>query len=127
MANASTAAGSTEARSGRYVALTNLSIGRGDKDRQADIVHAGDTVTLTDEEAQRFLSGHRVPVIRKASDRDAGRRITARDLFGKAPGAPASDQIEDLRNSTQVIRSDDDGGSKDEARTPARGSGSQAS
>jgi hypothetical protein len=74
--------------------LANLSISRGAGtrdargERQADIVHRGETVTLTDEVAQGFLTRHKVPVIRRKSEgTEPGPRITARQLFGQAPGA----------------------------------------
>jgi hypothetical protein len=63
-----------------YVALTNLSVPRrvqlDPKDRQTDLVLAGETVYLTDEEAARYLrhgdrDGRRVAVIRAKSEVDA--------------------------------------------------------
>lgn len=78
-------------KSGLWEALTNLSISRsGDKEKMADIVHKGETVTLTEEQSKGFLHRHRKPVIRPASDRrepDPG--LKARDLFGRPPGPPA--------------------------------------
>jgi hypothetical protein len=62
-----------------YVALTNLAVPRrDDKDRQTDLVLAGDTVWLTDDEAAKFLrhgdrDGRRVSVIRLKSEVDANR------------------------------------------------------
>jgi hypothetical protein len=64
-----------------YVALTNLSVPRRDntkEDRQVDLVPAGDTVWLTDDEAAKFLrhgdrDGRRVAVIRLKSEVDANR------------------------------------------------------
>jgi len=106
--------------SGKWVALTHLSISRphsdrhghlGD-DRMADRAEPGELVTLTEEEAHGFLTRHRVPVIRKATDEDAGRKITARDLFGRRRPAPATDQLQaargqaDLVDSTQLIQVD---------------------
>lgn len=60
-----------------YVALINLSLPRrGDKDKQCDLVPAGETVYLTDEEAATFLrhgsrDGRRVAVIRPKGEVDA--------------------------------------------------------
>lgn len=94
-----------------YVALVNLSIARAHDsrdraiDRQADRVEAGERVRLTDEEAHGFLTRHRVPVIRKATDRDGGRRITARDLFGRRTPAPPTDQLVNVTESTQLVQS----------------------
>lgn len=56
-----------------YEALTNLSVGRRSgpaSEKATDIVHKGETVHLTEEEAARFLdpNRHRVPVIRPAPD-----------------------------------------------------------
>lgn len=78
-----------------WEALTNLSISRTgpgtDKaDKAADIVHKGETVTLSDEQAQGFLNRHRVPVIRPAANQnDADPNIKAKDLFGQRPPAEA--------------------------------------
>lgn len=95
----------TEARSGKYVALTNLSIGRpGNKERQADIVHAGETVTLTDEEAESLTRRHRVPVVRKVGESDYTRPLTARDLFGDRPGAAQFGAAPDPAGSTRVTQ-----------------------
>ena len=100
------------------VALTNLSIGRperpGDRviDRMADRIEAGERVRLTDDEAHGFLTRHRLPVIRKATDADTGRKITARDLFNRRRPAPLTDQLQaargqaDLVDSTQLIQVD---------------------
>jgi len=97
-------------RSGEYVALANLSIARTTDsrdraiDRQADIVHAGERVTLTDDQAHAYLTRHRVPVVRKATESDSGRKVTARDLFGRRTAPPASDRVESLKDSTQFIQ-----------------------
>jgi hypothetical protein len=105
-------AAETAPRSGEYVALANLSVSRarsdrggglGD-DRMADRVEAGERVTLTDDEAHGFLTRHRIPVIRKASEQDSGRKITARDLFGRRTPAPLADKVESLRDSTQLVQ-----------------------
>jgi hypothetical protein len=78
----------TETLAGRYEALTNLTIGRGasDKEKAADIILRGETVTLTDEQAERFLHGHPVPVVRRAGESGALPQITARALFRPQPG-----------------------------------------
>jgi hypothetical protein len=74
-----------------WLALANLSISRTatkDGERMADIVHRGETVTLTDDQANGFLTRHRVPVIRPAKDQnDPAPAIRARDLFGERPRA----------------------------------------
>ena len=81
------------ARGSEFVALTNLSIPQKSRDPRgeprASIVHAGETVTLTDDQADAFLhGGHRIPVIRRKSEgTEAGRPLTARQLFGHRPGA----------------------------------------
>jgi hypothetical protein len=81
-------------RSRVWLALTNLSISRAITDpkgeKMADIIHKGETVTLTDEQAHGFLHRHRVPVIRPAADQnDPAPAIRARDLFGERPRAEA--------------------------------------
>jgi len=86
-----------EPKSGKWVALTNLSISRPyiskDDEKAADIVHAGEVVTLTEEQSQRFLTGHKVPVIRPFTARDAADpKITARMLFGPR-GRPTAAQF----------------------------------
>ena len=99
-------------RGGEYVALTNLSVSRARSDRRgglgddrmADRVEAGERVTLTDDEAHGFLTRHRIPVIRKANEQDSGRKITARDLFGRRTPAPLADKVESLRDSTQLVQ-----------------------
>ena len=96
-----------------YVALTNLSVSRARSDRRgglgddrmADRVEAGERVTLSDDEAHGFLTRHRVPVIRKANEQDSGRRITARDLFGRRTAPPATDKLQPTRGQTDVIDS----------------------
>jgi hypothetical protein len=75
----------------RYLALTNLSISRAwskIEDKAADIVHRGETVELTEEQAHGFLSRHKRPVIRPATDKDPAPRLSARDLFGRPPAPP---------------------------------------
>jgi hypothetical protein len=91
-----------------WEALTNLSIGRVSKDsrgeRMADVVHKGEIVHLTDEEAHGFLRRHRVPVIRPASEQNTpAPRVLARDLFGARPPASAFGAREDPPGSSRVI------------------------
>ena len=98
-------------KGGLWTALTNLSIGRtgGDKaDKQADIVHKGETVTLTDEQAHGFLHGHRRPVIQAASDSDdATPNVQAKDLFGQRPPAEAFGARPDPPGSSKVTVNDE--------------------
>jgi hypothetical protein len=89
-----------------YEALICLSVPRrGDsKDKQTDLVLAGDTVYLTDEEARQFErhgsnDGRQVPVIRKLSGADGSRepvqrlppRLVSGRLFRPPPAPPGSD------------------------------------
>lgn len=101
----------TRSKNRVWEALTNLSIGRagGDKaDKQADIVHRGETVTLTDEQAHSFLHGHRRPVIRPAADSDdAPPNLTAKDLFGQRPPAEAFGARPDPAGSSKVTVNDE--------------------
>lgn len=92
-----------------WEALTNLSIGRGeDKDKAADIVHKGETVTLTDDQAQGFLNRHRRPVIRPAANQnDAAPDIQAKDLFGQRPPAEAFGARPDPPGSSKVTVNDE--------------------
>jgi len=75
----------------KFEALVNLSLGRGtDKEKQADIVHKGETVMLDDDTAKGFLTRHRVPVIRPVADKnEPDPAIKAKDLFGERPPAQA--------------------------------------
>ena len=76
-----------------HVALINLSVPRrGDKDRQSDLVLAGETVYLTDEEARSFnrrgnRDGRQVEIVRKLSGPDGSRgeapRILPRAVSGR--------------------------------------------
>jgi len=96
------------AKTSEYEALTNLSVGRGpsDKDKAADIVHKGETVHLTDEQAQRFMDPkrHRVPVIRPASEQnDPAPPVLARDLFGPRPQAQQFGARPDPAGSSKVM------------------------
>lgn len=89
-----------------YEALINLSVPRrGDsKDKQTDLVIAGETVHLTEEEARQFErhggnDGRQVPVIRKLSGPDGSHEPLARllprhvsgRLFRPPPPPPGSD------------------------------------
>lgn len=88
-----------------YVALINLSVPRrGDKDRQCDLVYAGDTVYLTAEEAAAFnrhgtRDGRQVEVVRKLSGPDGSRepvapvppRAVSGRIFRPTPPPPGSD------------------------------------
>jgi hypothetical protein len=76
-----------------YVALVNLSVPRrGDKDRQSDLVEAGGTVYLTDEEARSFnrhsqRDGRQIDVVRKVSGPGGTReelpRVLPRHVSGR--------------------------------------------
>jgi hypothetical protein len=92
-----------------WEALTNLSISRGeDKDKSADIVHRGETVTLTDEQAHGFLHRHRRPVIRPAADQnEADPNLKAKDLFGQRPPAEAFGARPDPPGSSKVTVNDE--------------------
>jgi hypothetical protein len=85
-----------------YEALVNLSVPRrGDKDRQTDLVHAGETLYLTEDEARQFnrRDGRQVDVVRKVSGPDGSRgempRILPRHVSGRLfrppPPPPGSD------------------------------------
>lgn len=97
------------ARGSEYVALTNLSIPQKSRDPKgeprASIVHAGEIVTLTDEQAEGFLHGsHRMPVIRRKSEgTGTGRPLTARQLFGDRPGAAQFGAREDPPEASKVL------------------------
>jgi hypothetical protein len=83
-----------------YQSLINLSgPGRGDKDKQCDLVYAGDTVYLTAEEAAAFnrhgvRDGRQVEVVRKISGPDGTSgelpRIPPRAVSGRIfrPASP---------------------------------------
>lgn len=97
-----------------WEALANLSIGRrvvNTADRAgemlADIVHRGETVWLTDEVAHRFLTGHRVPMIRPASESGTPAPVvTARQAFGRRPAAAQFDALPDPAGATTVMVND---------------------
>lgn len=88
-----------------YVALVNLSVPRrGDKDRQCDLVFAGETVYLTAEEAAAFnrhgtRDGRQVEVVRKLSGPDGSHetppkippRAVSGRIFRPQPPPPGSD------------------------------------
>ncbi len=89
-----------------YVALINLSVPRrGDtKDRQTDLVMAGETIYLTEEEARAFnrhgnRDGRQVEVVRKLSGPDGSReappvippRAVSGRLFRPTVPPPGSD------------------------------------
>jgi hypothetical protein len=88
-----------------HVALVNLSVPRrGDKDRQCDLVMAGETVYLTDEEARQFnrhghQDGRQVEVVRKLSGPDGSRaevqRVLPRAVSGRLfrPPVPGSGDV----------------------------------
>ena len=74
----------------KYQALANLSIGwvnpDDKKERKASIVKRGDFVELDDETARGFKEGHRVPMIRDASEADKpGKAVTAGGAIGDLP------------------------------------------
>lgn len=100
------------ARTSEWEALTALSISRTARDprgeRQADIVQRGETVTLTEEQAQGFLTRHRVPVIRPAAQQNqAAPAIRARDLFGQRPPAQAFGARPDPPDASHVTVNED--------------------
>jgi hypothetical protein len=101
-------AGVATPRGSNYEALTNLSIPRvtaPGEDKAADVVHRGDTVFLTDEQAARFNDRrrHRVPVIRPAKEQnDPAPDVKARDLFGSRPKAQQFGARPDPAGSTTV-------------------------
>ena len=89
-----------------WQALANLSIGRStDREKSADIVHKGETVTLTEEQSQGFLSRHKVPVIRPATEQNSpAARVRAKDLFAPQgrPGAAQFGARPDPPGSSKV-------------------------
>lgn len=106
-----------------WVALTHLSIGRRNTDPKgellADIVHKGETVALTDEQAHGFLHRHRVPVIRPAADQgDPAPAIRARDLFGERPRAEAFGARADPPGASAVHVNEDVPDPADPRRAP---------
>src|ERR1035441_1537862 len=101
-------------KSSLWQALTNLSIGRStDREKSADIVHKGETVTLTEEQSQGFLSRHKVPVTRPAPEhpplavrKSAAPQVRAKDVRGKQPGAAQFGAREDPPGSSRVTVSE---------------------
>jgi hypothetical protein len=97
----------------KFVALTNLSISRTgpgtDKaDKQADIVHKGETVQLDDDTAHGFLTGHRRPVIRPFDEKnDPDPNLKAKDLFGQRPPAEAFGARPDPPGASTVTVNDE--------------------
>jgi len=103
-----------------YEALINLSVPRrGDKDRQTDLVPAGETVYLTEEEARQFnrrgnRDGRQVDVVRKLSGPGGSRepipRILPRHVSGRLfrpatppPGSDAPRPDPEGSSAVQVI------------------------
>lgn len=104
-----------------YVALVNLSVPRrGDKDRNSDLVFAGETVYLTEEEARQFerhdpgRDGRVVSVVRKLSGPDGSRetppRLLPRHVSGRLfrpqtppPGSDAPRPDPEGSSAIQVI------------------------
>lgn len=96
----------------KYQALANLSLGRvttgKDGDKQADIVHKGETVELDEDVAQGFLTRHRVPVIRPVAEKsEPAPAIRARDLFGKQPGAAQFGARPDPAGASKIVVNED--------------------
>ena len=106
-----------------YVALVNLSVPRrGDKDKQCDLVYAGETVYLTAEEAASFnrhgtKDGRQVEVVRKltgpAGSREELPRIPPRALSGRifrpvAPPPGSDAPRPDPEGSSAVLQYGDD-------------------
>ena len=119
--------GTPSARVGEpYVALINLSVPRrGDKDRMTDLVYAGETVYLTEDEARSFnrhgtRDGRQVDVLRKVSGPDGSReeppRLLPRHVSGRLfrpstppPGSDAPRPDPEGSSAIQVL---------DEGRAP---------
>lgn len=116
-ANSARAPHSPAVRVGReYVALTNLSMPRrGDKDKGCDLVMAGESVWLTDDEAALYLrhgerDGRQVAVIRLKSEVDANNppkphpMLVSGRPFRPAPPAPGTDQPRpDPEGSSRIV------------------------
>lgn len=101
-------------RGSEWIALTNLSVPQKTRDPKgeprASIVHRGETVTLTDDQAEGFLHGtHRIPVIRRKSDQgsDPVPAMTARSLFGRQPGAQQFGARPDPAGASSVVVNED--------------------
>jgi hypothetical protein len=91
-----------------YRALAHLSISRPAASDpkgmpMADLIPKGEKVQLDEETAQRFLTGHRVPVIRPAEDDESSDpQLKARDLFGERAPAQAFGARPDPPGSSTV-------------------------
>ena len=78
-----------------YVALTNIMVPRrGDPEKNADLVRAGEIVHLTDEEALSYgpRQGRQVAVVRKVNGPTSRRempRIPPKAMSGRLQGPPA--------------------------------------
>jgi hypothetical protein len=118
-----------KSRTSKWLALTNLSIGRAFtkvEDKAADIVHKGETVTLTEEQSQGFLKRHKRPVIRPAADTDPPPKLAARDLFGTPPAPPFDARPDPAVNPDRTVLGlplgvstvDDHAGNAPEANDP---------
>lgn len=116
-----------------YEALINLSVPRrGDKDHATDLVMAGETVYLTEEEARAFnrhgvRDGRQVDVVRKLSGPDGSREEAPRllprhvsgRLFRPTTPPPGSDAPRpDPEGSSRIQYLDD--GRAPEGAEPAR-------
>jgi hypothetical protein len=117
-----------------YIALINLSVPRrGDKDHATDLVMAGETVHLTDEEAAAFnrhgnRDGRQIEVVRKVKEGDQGMagRVHPRAVSGlirqPPPPPPGSDQPRpDPEGSSQIQVIEPSGGRVPEAHDPLPG------
>lgn len=109
-----------------YEALVNLSVPRrgGDKDRNTDLVMAGETIYLTEEEARNFnrhgnRDGRQVPVLRKLTGPDStseAPRLLPRHMSGRLfrPAVPPP--------GSEMARPDPEGSSRiqvlDDGRAP---------
>jgi hypothetical protein len=126
--------GTPAARVGEpYEALINLSVPRrGDKDRNSDLVMAGETVYLTGDEARAFnrhgtRDGRQVDVVRKVSGPDGTReeppRLLPRHVSGRLfrPAVPPP--------GTELPRPDPEGSSSvqyiEDGRAPESGGSMQ--
>ncbi len=82
----------------KWQTLANLSVPqKGNTEKQTDLVMAGETIEMTDAEAERINRRHRVPVLRPAKDQNlqmpgyVGRQgIVGRALYNTPPSAAAS-------------------------------------
>jgi hypothetical protein len=126
--------GTPSARVGEpYVALINLSVPRrGDKDRATDLVMAGETVYLTEEEARSFSrhgvrDGRQVDVLRKLTgpggSSEPAPRILPRHVSGRLfrpttppPGSDAPRPDPEGSSRIQVL----DDGRAPEGAEPAK-------